>query len=584
MTAQTHASRDSFHVQFVAMGDIESGWLGLGFLSAALKRIDGVSVAAAYYAASDMDRACEEIAALKPDLVGLPVLQANLKLVREFVRRTRARLPSTHFTLGNREVSAQPELMMTWCPEIDSAVFGEGEQTLAEIVLRLKERRPSEDCAGACFRVDGKIRKNPARSVVRDLERLGNPDRAVLPTEYNILLGQKVHSVMTARGCTAFCTFCEMGRVKPGEMRVRSIAHVLDEVEALMREDGATYILFSDDSFEDGDPVPGKRFDSLCEAIRERDLNFRFFLMCKANAITEESRRTLRDLKTTGLDMMFIGIESGNDADLKLYGKSARKQDNVQALEILADLGISVHPGFIMFNPYSTFVRLRENVEFLRTFGLLCSTSLVATRFRLYSGVPLTRKVFRDGLVEDGVDFPIAEGHGYRFQEPRVGLAWAGVQALGTMPTTIDAILNTHALTRWLTDTESPFRGDRLAEAFVSMFDEFWWRSNEAVASLVTRVFDMAEAGETDIAAKIAGDRARTAESLGRSWTTVNKGGMLVRSLLSRQGLFPIRNHGPRDASRRELLETGADAMPDRVFRAWTQSRSESASAASGPR
>jgi hypothetical protein len=36
------------------------------------------------------------------------------------------------------------------------------------------------------------------------------------------------------------------------------MGYVLDEIQELMDDYGATYILFSDDSFEDGDPIPAE--------------------------------------------------------------------------------------------------------------------------------------------------------------------------------------------------------------------------------------------------------------------------------------------------------------------------------------
>jgi len=564
MDTHEPSSDGTFHVQFVAIGDSDFGWVGLGYLSTALKAIPGVSVGASYFSQAGMDEGCEAVVACRPDLVGLPVLQANLRPVREFVRRTRPRLPEAHFTLGNREVTAQPELMLDWCDGVDSVVFGEAELTLAEIVRRLIAHEAFDECAGAHFRVGSRVIRNPGRPLERDLERLGNPDRDVLPTENSFLLpneAQRVFPVLSARGCTAFCTFCEVGRVKPGEMRVRSMDHVLDEVATLMRERDATYILFSDDSFEDGHPVAGQRFRDLCRGIRHRQLDFRFFLMCKASAVDTDAIAIFQELKDAGLDQLFIGFEAGNDADLKLYGKSSRTRDNVRALEILEDLDITVNPGFIMFNPYSTFARLRENIEFLLRFGFLCSTDIVSSRLFLFSGVPLTRKVFRDGLVQPGVDFPVAEAHGYRFADPRIGEAWEAVRGIG-VPAAMDSMLGTESLTRWLTDPNSAYRDDPIVGAFRTIFDDFRLAANRQIAELLTEILARAEAGEVGMDRALQTERDALRAELDRSWQVVNKAGLLIRSLLAAQGRLPIGNHAFAVPGQRRLFGTANTTAP----------------------
>jgi radical SAM superfamily enzyme YgiQ (UPF0313 family) len=336
-----------FKVRFVAFGDSDFGWLGLGYLSTALNRLEGVQVSVGYYRPDDVDAACHETVSADPDAIGLPVLQSSLRAVKAFAKKTKSLLPNTHITLGNKEVTAQPELIMQWCDEADSVVVGEGELTFAELVQRLKERRPLSGCAGVYYRHNGEIVRNPNRPQEQDLHAFGYPDRTILPVDNPVIIASESHKifpVLTARGCTSFCTFCEVGGTSHLNMRARSMADVLNEVEVLVRDHGAPYILFADDSFEDGDPVAGRRFQLLRDEISTRGINFRFFLMCKAKTVNDQTIGLLNDLRRVGLDRLFIGIEAGNEADLKLYGKSSKLSENALALELTAQVGITVSP------------------------------------------------------------------------------------------------------------------------------------------------------------------------------------------------------------------------------------------------
>ena len=64
--------------------------------------------------------------------------------------------------------------------------------------------------------------------------------------------------------------------------------------------------------------------------------------------------------------------------DLKVYGKRARVEDNLLAIEGLKKSNISTMFGFINFNPYSTYDSLKENAKFLKDTDL-------GHNFRLYA-------------------------------------------------------------------------------------------------------------------------------------------------------------------------------------------------------
>ena len=73
----------------------------------------------------------------------------------------------------------------------------------------------------------------------------------------------------------------------------------------------------------------------------------------------------LRLLKRSGLDCVLLGVESGNEADLKLFNKALKLEDNIKAIQILDEEDIAPTYGFINYTPFSTIEGLAQNNEFI---------------------------------------------------------------------------------------------------------------------------------------------------------------------------------------------------------------------------
>jgi len=71
-------------------------------------------------------------------------------------------------------------------------------------------------------------------------------------------------------------------------------------------------------------------------------------------------------MKKAGFQIPIVGIESGNELDLKLYNKRCTYEDNIRILKMLNHANIySGSFRFIMFNPFSDWERIERNYWFL---------------------------------------------------------------------------------------------------------------------------------------------------------------------------------------------------------------------------
>ena len=89
-------------------------------------------------------------------------------------------------------------------------------------------------------------------------------------------------------------------------------------------------------------------------------------------------------LVRSGVYSVFIGIEAGNEADLKLYRKTATLTENALALRACKENEIFAETGFICINPYSTLDTLRQNVDFIHVTQLGADFKCFTNKFKKY--------------------------------------------------------------------------------------------------------------------------------------------------------------------------------------------------------
>lgn len=107
--------------------------------------------------------------------------------------------------------------------------------------------------------------------------------------------------------------------------------------------------------------------------------------------------------------MVFFGVEAVDEESRRRYGKPQSRELVRRTLELLDELDVYAHVGFIMFNPWTRLEDVREAVEFLRDIGHL--NIHTATNFlQLSPGTPLLE--------------PLAAG-GMAFREPHGGYRWS---------------------------------------------------------------------------------------------------------------------------------------------------------------
>lgn len=368
--------------------------LGIGYISAHVKR-HGFRVR--FIDPNVQEITEREIAEIvrqeKPLLVGISFMTPQFFTTRSIVDAIKKESPATPIVLGGAHPSVMPERTLAEITNADFAVFGEGEQTALELLGHLAGKDVGlGSIDGLAWRRNGSVVANGTRAPIEDLDALPNPDRELIDQSLYHQQGflsysRKMATIHTSRGCPGRCVFCASGHRLAAGVRLRSIEHVMDEIDDLRARYDIDYLLIKDDTFT----LKRSRIKAFCEAFQIRHPGLKWHCMGRINTVNEE---TLAMMKAAGLNDIFYGIESGNDEILKLAGKNIKTEMVRRVVGATAKLGIRSYGAFILGLPGDTRESIRQTIDFA------CSLPLTMAGFSVLIPYPGT-KVFEDHYVCD---------------------------------------------------------------------------------------------------------------------------------------------------------------------------------------
>jgi len=295
----------------------------------------------------------------KPSFVGISCVTPSMPDALRIAETVKLADKNIKVIVGGPHPSALPEECISY-DNIDLVCVGEGEHTFLELL----EGKDFSEIKGLCYKDDGKIKMNPPRDLISDLDSLPWPAYDLLPIHSygNPFLGKSIIMV-TGRGCPYNCLFCSSRIINRQRYRLRSVKNVVDEIEYLYKEYGLRGFLFADDTFT---MIP-KRTEELCNEIMKRGLKISWGCDTRVDAMTPELARLM---KKSGCNLVKFGIESGDENILKVIRKGITLDQVRRAVKIVSSAGIKAHGFFIIGHPYDTEESIRKTIDFAKSLPL----------------------------------------------------------------------------------------------------------------------------------------------------------------------------------------------------------------------
>jgi hypothetical protein len=127
-------------------------------------------------------------------------------------------------------------------------------------------------------------------------------------------------------------------------------------------------------------------------------------------------------LKNTGVNTMYIGIESFDDNDLRFYQKGITSNKIEKVIDDLIKHGYSfevdakrkLRPGFIIFNPYSSVESLLVNIKNFKKYKI--PPKRLKRKLLIYRHTDLYERFSKSGMID--------EKGNYQFLNPGIELVY----------------------------------------------------------------------------------------------------------------------------------------------------------------
>lgn len=384
--------------------------LGLERLKAHLKK-NGIDVKTTYlnlkihYTEEEFNNVAEKIDETC-DIFGFSIYHSNRKEIKRLVQIIKNKKSSSIVCLGSKYATLCYELLLKQMPLVDFVMLGDGEYQFVDAINFLTAGGNVADIADCNESIATRKNMTDRKVCSLDINTLPWPDRTNLKKSYALFA-----YICDMHGCNGNCSFCGLRHSKV-RLSCRSAQDLMDEVISIYNETGIRVFYFTSGSFE----IPGEkgkeRIRQLCGLLQKYPIKFSFRCYLRAENFKETDRELLQLMKKSGFNYVFIGIEAGNEADLRVFNKLARIEDNYKAIQLMNEAGIYVSDfGFIMFNPYSTREGLKSNYHFLVDHKN-CYMSKYISDLKVILNTAIYHRVCEDGLL-------IVDDQ-YRFQDENV--------------------------------------------------------------------------------------------------------------------------------------------------------------------
>jgi anaerobic magnesium-protoporphyrin IX monomethyl ester cyclase len=343
-----------------------------------------------------------EIIAFHPDIAGIYSMITLSRNAYQIVEMINQYLPECLLVAGGPMPTLYPE---RYSQRFDVVFRGESDLSfprfcqdyLGQKVTRHNlHRMPAQGYAGLFIRNQHGVTSNPCiHQTEAEIETFPLPDRSdfdhtAYQKEWFNKTGSKTTSIMTTLGCPFNCDFCS----KPifGNLfRSRNLDSIFAEIKSIQRL-GYDSLWIADDNFT----LSLSFLRSFCDRMAGRSVSWT--CLSRSTGINEEIARLMKE---AGCTRVYLGLESGSQATLKLMNKKATLEDGLNAVYHFRKAGVEVAAFFIVGYPGESQAAIEE------TFKFALKLPLDEISFNVPFPLPGSRLFERVSEIDEGKDWDI---------------------------------------------------------------------------------------------------------------------------------------------------------------------------------
>ncbi len=260
----------------------------------------------------NIDYIVSELYEENPDIIGFSTYIWNLNETLEICEILKKVRPNIKILLGGPEVSYDGPSLMEKNPDIDYIIYGEGEESIREFIIGLKEGKSLLGINGLIYRDEDKIVENPPRQLLKDLDLIPSPYSG---RDIGEELENKIIYYESSRGCPFNCKFCLSSTIKG--VRYFPLERVKEEL-GLLIDWKVKQVKFVDRTFNANKKYAMEIMNFIMEKNPE-NMNFHFEVT--AHLLDDEMLDFLSSVKE-GLFQFEVGVQSTNEKTIEKIGRT----------------------------------------------------------------------------------------------------------------------------------------------------------------------------------------------------------------------------------------------------------------------
>lgn len=320
-----------------------------------------------------------QITDFAPDVVAMSTYASNIYNVMFWADIIKQNFPVAFIVVGGNHVSYIAKECLSKCKGIDAAIRFEGEIPFKMLCEKLyTNTNDFSEVPGMVYRFGVELVENPQTALMKDLNSLPTLNRTFF-SDQNSQEKLTHADIISSRGCTANCTFCNCNHYWSKTHRTRAVESVIAELKELMQNNPLESVRFRDETLT----LRKNYCLEICEAIISNDINLRFQAHSRLDGLDED---VIRALSKAGFEILFIGVESGSEAVLKRLKKGI----NLAKLEIIISLlrkyGIKFRLSFMSATPGEKFRETLETVRLIKRLKLKRDEYYIGVGIDIYPG------------------------------------------------------------------------------------------------------------------------------------------------------------------------------------------------------
>ncbi|PYQ14663.1 MAG: B12-binding domain-containing radical SAM protein [Acidobacteria bacterium] len=345
-------------------------------------------------AAQALERQMREFS---PDLVGISAMSFQIGSARKTAAVCKAIKPDVLTVLGGYHATIMwKEIGEGYDRNLfDYVVRGEGETIFNSLVKTVHSHGDLDRISGLSYRRGGEYRHNPPAPLL-NLEGVRPPQRSGRVSGNFLWMGRPFDVSETSRGCTMPCGFCSIRRMYGKTFRLYPDEQVVADLRDVKAR-GGKGVLFVDDNIT----LDGPRLKKLCQRFEQEKVNDLFIVMQASVFPIAADLEIAEAMARGGVKMVFLGIESGDERNLRVLGKTKQAPKTRAVVRALRDAGIIVIGGFIVGNPEDREEDVRATYRYVKKIGVDHGIVQCLTP---YPKTELRRQLLEQGLVTNPDD------------------------------------------------------------------------------------------------------------------------------------------------------------------------------------